>query len=93
MPDFLAQSLGKALYEAVERGFAVPIHVIAIGSNGALIAGYYDSDHPRDLRFEATIEYDRPEGYTLPINIMVIDSATGNAFRLFVKQEAEYLVN
>ena len=92
-PAELAESLSRAMTEAVRRGFQPPLQLICVGANGTLFAGQWVEDLHGGWAFESTVEYERPDGLLPPVNIIVIDSATGKGFRLVLKGDREQFVN
>ena len=73
--------MGTLIYDAdasvqqlLDRGFQMPIHFAAVGTNGSLIAGTYralSGGHGFDCLI--TVENYNPDGLTAPVNIMYVD--------------------
>lgn len=80
-----AESLAGILDALLERGFQLPIHCAVMGVNGSLVAALFDKAAD-EYRFSTTCtaQYFVDDGFTLPINILFVDSR-GEATRVFVE--------
>jgi hypothetical protein len=57
-----------------DRGFEMPIHFVAVETNGSVIGGTYSlTSNGRDFACEITIPSANPNGLTAPVNIMYVD--------------------
>lgn len=68
-----------------EKGFVLPIHMVVLGANGAVMSGTY-SESGEGLSFDQTAEY-LPDGGFMkpPLNLIFVDSR-GEAARIVVEQ-------
>jgi hypothetical protein len=89
----LAKTVGRAIDEAIHRGFQPPLQAICVGANGALYAGQYIDDLHGGLDFKLTTECEKPEGFRPPVNVIIIHSATGDALRIVLEDDRERFVN
>jgi hypothetical protein len=89
-----AEKLADILRTLIEvHGFQPPILFAMIAINGSTVTGYYyQHDDHLECKFTSQILKDH---FTLPVNIMFVDSSTGNAVRVVLnaKQEHQYFLN
>ena len=65
---------GASVQELLARGFEMPIHFAAVGTNGAVAAGTFQLlPDSHELDCQITVEMSKPEGLTGPVNIMYVD--------------------
>ena len=65
---------GSSVQQLLDRGFEMPIHFVAVGTNGSVVGGtYHRTSNDRDLVCEITIQSTNPNGLTAPVNIMYVD--------------------
>ena len=66
---------GPSILQLLDRGFVMPIHFAAIGTNGAVVTGTYRflSDNS-ELECQITAQTPEPEGMIAPVNIVYVDS-------------------
>ena len=59
----------------LDRGFEMPIHFAALGTNGAAVTGTYRFLSDRsEFECQITAQSPDPDGMTAPVNIMYVDS-------------------
>jgi hypothetical protein len=72
--------------QLLDRGFEMPIHFAALGTNGATVTGTYRFLSDRSgFECEITTQTPEPEGMTAPINIMYVDSK-GESAQVVIRQ-------
>jgi hypothetical protein len=60
-----------SVQQLLDRGFEIPIHFAALGTNGSVFAGtFVPSPDGQGLDCQITIQPDSDEGLTGPVNIM-----------------------
>jgi hypothetical protein len=80
-----AEALAGILDALLERGFQLPIHCAVMGVNGSLIAALFDKAADEDRLFTTcTAQHFVDDGFTLPINMLFVDSR-GEATRVLVE--------
>ena len=57
-----------------ENGFVLPVQVIVIGACGSVLCVEYIQDEDGEVATEHVAERLRPPGFTMPINILLVDS-------------------
>jgi len=73
MSDLIYDS-GLSIQELLDRGFELPIHFAAVGSNGSVVAGTYRPlDDASGLDCRITAQTGDADGLTAPVNIMFVD--------------------
>jgi len=77
--------LHRALSAAMARGFTPPIQLVAVGVNGEVLAGHYKSVEG-GLELEVTTWFRRPEGFLVPIHMLLCDSASHATVHMVVKR-------
>ena len=81
------QSLARILEALLERGYEPPIHCAVVGVNGSLVAALFRKVAGEErLSSTCTAEYFVDEGFTLPINMLFVDSR-GEAMRVLVQAD------
>jgi hypothetical protein len=85
----LEESLREALAACVARGMALPFIVTAVAKNGSLFAMRVRGDESPG---EEIVMSSNGDGFTLPINIMVVD-ADGEAARVLIVQNGTVSVH
>ena len=64
---------GDSIQQLLERGFEMPIHFAAVGTNGLVVAGTYLAS-ARGGGFDCRITVQTEgKGLTSPVNIMYVD--------------------
>ena len=78
---------GASIQQLLDRGFVMPIHFAAVGTNGAAVIGTYNF-LPGNSGFECriTMQTPEPEGMIAPVNIMYVDSK-GEAALVVLRQK------
>ena len=77
---------GASVKQLLDRGFEMPIHFAALGTNGAAVTGTYRFLSDRSgLECEITAQTPDPEGMTAPVNIIYVDSK-GECAHLVLRQ-------
>jgi hypothetical protein len=60
--------------QLLRKGFEMPIHFAAVGTNGTVVAGTFNFSRNRDdFDCRITIQPFSEEGLTAPVNIMYVD--------------------
>jgi hypothetical protein len=60
--------------QLLHKGFEMPIHFAAVGTNGSVVAGTFSSSlSGDDFDCQITIQPAAAEGLTAPVNIMYVD--------------------
>jgi hypothetical protein len=60
--------------QLLHKGFEMPIHFAAVGTNGSVVAGTFNFSRNRDdFDCRITIQPSAVEGLTAPVNIMYVD--------------------
>jgi hypothetical protein len=66
---------GASIKQLLDRGFEMPIHFAAVGTNGSVVAGTYRAlSADPGFYCEITAQTLGMEGMTAPVNIMYVDS-------------------
>ena len=81
----LTADLTFVLETAMAKGFMPPFHFAILGANGAYLVGILRLDADREdatLIPEFTAEGGDPRGLQLPVNMMLVDDATGEAMNV-----------
>jgi hypothetical protein len=82
--DYVASHLRAILEELVDRGFESPLHFVALGKNGSLLAGRYDWwGGLESLRVTVTAQAIPEDGFALPVNLLFVD-IDGDAARVVI---------
>lgn len=82
-----AQALARILDTLLERGYRLPIHCAVMGVNGSLIAALFSKVAGEDrVLTTCTAQYFVDDGFTLPINMLFVDSR-GEAMRVVVEAD------
>ncbi|HEY3836524.1 MAG TPA: hypothetical protein VGL72_08130 [Bryobacteraceae bacterium] len=80
----------SSVQQLLDRGFEMPIHFVAVGTNGSVVGGTYrrkpDGD---DLDCEITIPSTSAAGLTAPVNIMYVDRRGESAVVVLRKSPEE----
>jgi hypothetical protein len=76
----LKQHITAIFQKLLEQGFHLPIHVAVLAVNGSVFAGAFTGN-----AFEPSAQHSVGGGFTLPINIMLVDSETGDAARVVLR--------
>ena len=72
--ESLIYDSGASVQELLDRGFEMPIHFAAVGTNGSVVAGTFQfSPDNQALDCQITVQKSKPEGLTAPVNIMYVD--------------------
>ena len=72
--------------QLLDRGFEMPIHFAAVGTNGAAVTGTYRFLADRSgFECQITAQTPDPEGMTAPVNIMYVDSK-GECAHMVIRQ-------
>jgi len=85
--DDVAAMMSAMISEVQRMGFRTPIQMVTIGANGSILAGRYVDGPSLSLEFEQTVEFIQGDGFLNPVNVILIDSATGKAAKLTMKRE------
>ena len=80
MPDHIED--GAAIGQLLERGFEFPIHFAVISVNGGISAGSFEQRENGGFECKFLAEHSVEAGLQLPINIMFVDSKSGDAARV-----------
>lgn len=81
--DNLIYDSGASVQRLIAQGFQMPIHFVAVGTNGAVVAGTFEASvYGQDPDCHITVPMSNPDGLAGPINIMYVDSKGESA--LFV---------
>jgi hypothetical protein len=83
-PTDLSDRFAAMLEELVRRGFARPIRFVALGVNGAVMAGRMDDGPGGTLVPVVEVQHTPPEGIWLPLNFMWIDATGTTAIRAVI---------
>jgi hypothetical protein len=60
--------------QLLRKGFEMPIHFAAVGTNGSVLAGTFRSSRSvDDFDCQITVQPSGVEGLTAPVNIMYVD--------------------
>jgi hypothetical protein len=82
----LIYNSGASIKQLVDRGFEMPIHFAAVGTNGSVVAGTYRSlSGGPEFCCQITAQTLDMEGLTAPVNIMYVDSK-GESALLVLRQ-------
>jgi hypothetical protein len=75
-----------------EHGFQPPIFMAMVAANGSTLTGTF---YGPDLTSEITSSHDVDGMYKMPINVMFVDSITGNAVRVTIEKPGQttYTIN
>ena len=79
----LAEGLGNALAELIQRGFEPPFFVAIVAVNGSASFFKYELDGD-EFSAECLAEHAEPPGFKTPINLMYVDSR-GEAAHVVIK--------
>ena len=70
----LVYDSGASVQQLLDRGFEMPIHFAAVGTNGSVVVGSHRfSPDGHGFDCQITIQPSTPEGLTAPVNIMYVD--------------------
>jgi hypothetical protein len=84
-PEMFAEILGGL----IDRGFVLPFHFAALGSNGSVLAGSFRADETGGgLTCEIAAEHFVEKVFVAPINVMFVD-ARGEAARVAIGPDGE----
>ena len=88
--NFLSRHIIAVLEQLTERGYDVPIYMAAVAVNGSTLVGSFTGES-----FETFANHCFDGGFRLPINMMFVDAATGNAARVVIAQpdQEDYTIN
>jgi len=88
----LSHHIAAVVEQLLEGGFEFPIHLVAVAVNGSIIAGSFAGP---GKGFETSAHQTIGEGFTLPINLMFVNSKTGEAARILINgpDQTEYTIN
>jgi hypothetical protein len=87
MFDELTQYLGQMLRDVLDRGFQPLLYVANVAANGSAVFYRYDApENAPGLVPTFLCEHMHPDGFALPINLMVVDQ-TGQAAHLVIQPE------
>lgn len=82
----LIYNSGASIKQLLDRGFEMPIHFAAVGTNGSVVAGTYRSlSGGPGFCCQITAQTLDMEGLTAPVNIMYVDSK-GESALLVLRQ-------
>ena len=81
--DPLARAMGEALEACLKLGFELPLHAVAVGLNGSVLAVRYVAAEGGGLAAQPLAEYFENAQFTAPVNIMIVD-ASGEAARVII---------
>jgi hypothetical protein len=59
--------------QLLDGGFEMPIHFVAMGTDGSVVVGTYRLSPDRELDCQITIPPPKEEGLSAPVNIMYVD--------------------
>ena len=63
-----------SIRQLLSKGFEMPIHFAAVGSNGSICGGTFRfASAEQELDCAITVQSSSPEGLTAPVNIMYVD--------------------
>ena len=82
----LSQFLTDTLSQLLADGWPSPILLAAIAANGTTVVGRYSGNVVGGRAFETLAEHS-PEPFRVPINIIFINSKTGDAVRAVLERE------
>jgi hypothetical protein len=72
--ESLIYDSGASIQKLLDRGFEMPIHFAAMGTDGSLVAGTFQlSPEGQGLDCRITVQGSKPAGMTAPVNIMYVD--------------------
>ena len=78
------EQLGEMLQVLLnEHGFTPPLYVAIVAKNGSSVIGAY-RESGQGLDFQILAQHVEDEFFAVPVNVMVVDSATGNAARVLL---------
>ncbi len=80
----LTEKFVEVLEQVVMAGFEVPMVLVAVGSNGSMLAVEYDVHPEGHLDGKPIAERVKDGELSLPINIVIVD-ARGEAGRVVLK--------
>jgi hypothetical protein len=82
-----AQALARILDALLERGYQLPIHCAVMGVNGSLVAALFSKMAGEDrVLTTCTAQHFVDDGFTLPINMLFVDSR-GEAMRVLLEAD------
>jgi hypothetical protein len=91
--ESLIYDSGASVQELLAKGFEMPIHFAAVGTNGAVVAGTFRLlPGSRELNCQITVEMSKPEGLTGPVSIMYVDRK-GESALVVLRPSPSRLVN
>ena len=87
--SFQVEAIVQVLRRAFDLGFQLPIYNSTVSVNGCMIFGRFDAGASGELAFTKLAEHTKPEGFVLPMNIVLMDSGSGDAIKVCVIQDSE----
>jgi hypothetical protein len=70
----LVKAISSAVTECVERGMQPPFTMCCVSQNGSVqVVRYTLADASRALDPSLIVNHEVPPGFTLPVNIMLVD--------------------
>ncbi len=88
--DLITERIGEALKELLGKGWKAPIFASVIAVNGSMIGCEYNYGGDQgNVNCKVLTEYHHPSNvFTLPVNVMFMDS-TGRAARMTITEQPE----
>jgi hypothetical protein len=75
-----------SVQQLLHRGFQMPIHFAAVGTNGSVVAGtFHLLPDGQGMECQITVPTSSEQGLTAPVNIMYVDSK-GESALVVVRQ-------
>ena len=72
--DSVVYDSTASIQQLLDRGFELPIHFAAVGTNGSVVAGTFShSGAERRLNCQITVRRMKRDGLAGPVNILYVD--------------------
>jgi hypothetical protein len=85
----MAKEIRVALEKLLDEGWELPIHFAMISVNGCIMAGSYEMQNDDTILPKVVTHHAPQPGFILPVNLMFVDSKTGEAVRMIFERDAE----
>jgi hypothetical protein len=82
----LTQAIAIAIRDCLRDGFEPPLHIAAIGVNGAVRVFRYEADGSSEVAMKVLAEHKTDGTFVTPINVIISD-ARGEASRWVVRAD------
>lgn len=84
----VVDELTGILEQCIAQGFTVPLYVVIVGANGAVLAAHY-LQAEQGLKAKTVAQHSVDGGFTLPVNLMIVDSTGEKAARVTFEASGE----